>query len=74
MDMYPKHAGGLYPTLGLLERARQRMAEPWRHASCCSAIHRSTFAQSKSLTFVLTVTRVAATTPTMWATGFPEIS
>lgn len=40
--------------------------------SCRSAIPRPTFAQSRSLTFVLTVTRVAAITPTIWATGFPE--
>ncbi len=34
----------------------------------------SAFAQSKSCTVVSTVTRVAVTTPVMWAVRFPAVS
>ena len=52
----------------------QKTTERQALDSCRPTNSESAFPQSKSCTVVFTVTRVAVTTPIMWAVTFPAVS
>jgi hypothetical protein len=61
-------------TVGLALRKRQLDKRPWRDSrhSILPVSMLITLIQSKSFTFVFIVTRVADSTPRIWATWFAE--